>query len=258
MSIKQEINDIRKRAFNLNSAEEYYSLAQCYEDINHFGDPNPYFNNFRRMYLYLKSGVLGYAEAYNNLASIIENHDAIKNNRERAKAYFKLAYELGSEEGKYNYFLTLKQEEYPTCLKLRVTFYGDKIDCDYLSQVIGLVPNTTIYESNKINLYKGARYGNTQWQYEFDFIATLKLEPLVELFKKYFGKKSKVLHKYIYDNELMTRLDVLADINYGSIPSYYMDIEFLSQIVQLNGSIYYYQEYFGGFEKEFSEWEVDG
>lgn len=254
--MEQVINDIRKRAFSLNSGEEYYLLAQCYEDINQFGDPNPYFDDFRRMYFYLKSGLLGYADAYTNLASIIENSDTIKNNRERAKAYFKLAYELGSEEGKYNYFLTLKQEEYPTCLKLRITFYGDKLDCDYLSKLTGLVPNTVIYESNKINLYKGTRYGNTQWQYEFDFMATLKLEPLVELFKEYFGRKIKVLDNYIYDNGLTTRLDIIADINYHNIPSYYMDAEFLSLITQLNGSIYYYQEYFDGFEEEFKEWSV--
>ncbi|WP_313138702.1 hypothetical protein [Myroides sp.] len=251
--MEKVISDCRKRAIGLNFGEEYYYLAQCYEDINQFGDPNPYFDNFRRMYFYLKSGLLGCADAYTNLASIIENSDTIKNNRERAKAYFKLAYELGSEDGKHNYFLILKQEEYPTCLKLRVTFYGDKIDCDYLSKVIGLVPNTAIYESSRISLYKGSRYGNAQWQYEFDFIATLKLEPLVVLFKEYFGRKIKVLGNYIYDNDLTTRIDILADINYHSIPSYYMDTEFLSLISKLNGSIYYYQEYFDGFEEVFKE-----
>ncbi len=54
--MEKVIIDRRKRAIDLNSGEEYYYLAQCYEDINQFGDPNPYFDNFRRILFYLKAG----------------------------------------------------------------------------------------------------------------------------------------------------------------------------------------------------------
>jgi|694.fasta_scaffold02656_8 TPR repeat protein len=107
-------NDIIKRKFEkAKSAEDFYDLAQCYEHVNQFGNPNPYFNNFKRMYWYLKSGNLGFPEAYNNLAFIIEHEleIKIKNRKKRYLEYYKKSYEMGSKLGKENYFLSLKQIE---------------------------------------------------------------------------------------------------------------------------------------------------
>jgi TPR repeat protein len=101
-------NDIIKRKFeNVKSAEDLYDLAQCYEYINQFGNPNPYFNNFRRLYWYLKSGNYGYAEAFNNLGFIIEHELNVKNKNERALKYYKKAFDLGSKLGEENYLLSI-------------------------------------------------------------------------------------------------------------------------------------------------------
>jgi len=99
---------IRNKLKNSNNAEDLYDLAQCYEPINQFGNPNPYFNDFRRMYWYLKAGNKGFAEAYNNLGFIIEHEIKVKNKEQRALDYYKKAYELGSKLGKENYFLSKK------------------------------------------------------------------------------------------------------------------------------------------------------
>ncbi|MBV2165819.1 MAG: hypothetical protein KUL76_04720 [Kaistella sp.] len=103
------IEVIRNKFKNSNNPEELYDLAQCYEPINQFGNPNPYFNNFKRIYWYLKAGIKGYADAYNNLGFIIEHELVIKNKKQRAIEYYRKAYQLGSELGKENYFLSIKE-----------------------------------------------------------------------------------------------------------------------------------------------------
>ncbi len=105
----QTIKETRCKLKDSVKGEDLFNLAQCYEPINQFGNPNPYFNNFRRMYWYLKAGKLGYADAYNNLAFIIEHELYIKNKEKRFIEYYKKASELGSKLGKENYNLSIKQ-----------------------------------------------------------------------------------------------------------------------------------------------------
>lgn len=47
---------------NTGHSSDFYDLAQCYEAIKQFGNPNPYYNNFRRLYWYFKAGQSGYAD----------------------------------------------------------------------------------------------------------------------------------------------------------------------------------------------------
>lgn len=102
----------RFKVTNSKVGVDYYDLAQCYESINQFGNPNPYFNNFRRLYWYFKAANRGYAEAYNNIAFIIEHEmPNVKNKEERALKYYKLSSELGSVLGKENYMLILNKEK---------------------------------------------------------------------------------------------------------------------------------------------------
>lgn len=105
----QTINETRYKLKDSNKGEDLYDLAQCYEAINQFGSPNPHFNNFRCLYWYLKAGKLGYGEAYNNLAFIIEHELNVKNKEKRFIEYYKKARDLGSELGKENYNLSIKQ-----------------------------------------------------------------------------------------------------------------------------------------------------
>lgn len=99
---KEEIALKKQRA----TAEDYYDIAQCYDRINHYGNPNPFFNNYRRLYYYLKSGLMGYGEGFNNLGFIVEHELDVKNGRKRAKEYYHLAAILGSELGIENYELS--------------------------------------------------------------------------------------------------------------------------------------------------------
>lgn len=96
---------------NSGHSSDFYDLAQCYEAINQFGNPNPYYNNFRRLYWYFKAGQSGYADAYNNIGFIIEHEMKIKNQQNRAKEYYKKAYLMGSQLGKENYLLSLNQNQ---------------------------------------------------------------------------------------------------------------------------------------------------
>jgi len=108
--MNEEIKLIREESLLYKKPEKLYDLAQCYEFINQFGNPNPYFNNFKRLYWYLKSGRMGYAESYNNIGYIIEHEMTIKNKKKRYISYYKKAFEMGSELGKENYFLSIENE----------------------------------------------------------------------------------------------------------------------------------------------------
>lgn len=105
------INNQRYKALKSKKGEDYYDLAQCYESVNQFGNPNPYFSNFRRLYWYFKAGRKGYAEAYNNIGFIIEHEMINVRQKEiRALMFYKLSYELGSVLGKENYLLMIKNK----------------------------------------------------------------------------------------------------------------------------------------------------
>ena len=100
--MKTKFEIIRNKALDSNDPESLYDLAQAYDIINQFGNPNPFYNNFRRLYWYLKAGEYGYAEAYNNLAYIIEHELLVKQRLKRALFYYTKAAELGSELGESN------------------------------------------------------------------------------------------------------------------------------------------------------------
>jgi TPR repeat protein len=106
-----EIDLLRQKLIYSNQAKDLYDLAQCYDLINQFGNPNPHFNNFRRLYWYLKSGNMGYSEAFNNLGFIIEHELNINKRNERALKYYKRACQMGSKLGKENYFLSMRQNQ---------------------------------------------------------------------------------------------------------------------------------------------------
>ena len=248
----REIVDSRTRAFSSNSGEAYYNLAQCYDSINQFGDPNPYFDNFRRIFFYLKAGRLGYAEAYNNLANIIEvDMRGIKNYRQRAKMYYKLASDLGSDFGQDNYKLFLKQEEFPTCFKLILTVVGDKLNHKTLSTILKKNPTAFWYKDDDIRKFKYSNGQNqTSWQYEFDFVATLDFNTIANSFKFFLNNKIEEFTDYVVSNSLSTQLDVLVDINYKNVPDLHLDKEFLTTLERVNGTINFVLSLFDGFEDE--------
>lgn len=248
----KEILDSRTKAFSSNSGEAYYALAQCYEDINQFGDPNPYFDNFRRIFFYLKAGHLGYADAYNNLANLIEvDMRNIKNYRQRAKTYYKLASDMGSEFGRENYALFLKQEEFPNSLKLVVTLVGEKLDHQTVTTMLKVNPTAFWSKGDDIRKFKYS-YGNenTSWQYEFSSIETMEFNPIVDLVKTFLGSKTDTLIDYIAQNSLVTYLDVLVDLNYGNMPMLNVNNEFIKIVERLNGTINFRLLYFDGFVDE--------
>lgn len=107
--MKKEILLLRKEALSTMDGEKLYDLAQCYENINQFGNPNPFFSNFKRLYWYFKSAKEGYPEAYNNIGYIIEHEMNVKNKEKRFLYYYKKSSEMGSKLGLENYLLSLKQ-----------------------------------------------------------------------------------------------------------------------------------------------------
>lgn len=249
---KEEELEKREKAFRANTGEEYYDLALYYDEAND-EEPNKY--SFRSLYFYFRAGQLGYADGYNGIGTLISSHDGVKNNITRARDYFKQAIEKGSYCAKLNYFLTLNQEEYPTCLKLVVTVTGDKLDSARFSELVDINPTTSWSKGDDTTRYPySLGRKKTCWQYEFDNLITRDLAPLVDLFKESFGAKVDVISKYIQENDLMMELDVIADINYGIIPSYYMDKEFMGLLVQMNADIDFKQEYFEGFVDDYADW----
>lgn len=101
---------IRKLAY-IGNFEAQYDLAQHYEDSGFWGCPNPYFNNKKRFYWYLKSANNGNGEAFNNLADLFERGDGCIKDLDKSITFYKKAMELGSSLGKKNYKKMLKDFE---------------------------------------------------------------------------------------------------------------------------------------------------
>ncbi len=101
--------ELKNSLLKENTPKSMYDIAQLYDSVNQFGDPNPYLNNFKRLYWYLKSAINGYGEGYNNLAYIIEHELKVKSKIYRALEYYRKASESGSDLGKENYELTKLQ-----------------------------------------------------------------------------------------------------------------------------------------------------
>jgi TPR repeat protein len=93
------LRQIRKLAYN-NDAHAQYDLAQHYEDIGFFGNPNPFFDNSKRFYWYQKAAVNKNAAAHNNLADLFERGDGCSKELNKALEYYKKSMELGDSLGK--------------------------------------------------------------------------------------------------------------------------------------------------------------
>lgn len=106
---KKYLSLLRGAAY-LGNSDAQYDLGQQYEDIGYLGIPNPIYNPKKCVYWYEKACRQNHAEAYNNLARLYEKGEGCEKNIKLAYKLYKKSAELGSELGKKNYKITLKEK----------------------------------------------------------------------------------------------------------------------------------------------------
>lgn len=97
-----------KRSAYSGNVEAQYDLAQQYENISFLGMPNPKYNPKKCIFWYSRACNSGHAEACNNLAALYEMGEGCEKNLEMALSLYEKSASLGSQNGKKNYKIMLK------------------------------------------------------------------------------------------------------------------------------------------------------
>lgn len=104
----EEYVSLLRRSAYLGNPEAQFELGQTYEDINFWGDPTLY-NPKKLFYWYQKACEGNYGEACNSLAHMYELGVVVERDLQKALKLYEKASLLGSDTGKRNYKLMLKQ-----------------------------------------------------------------------------------------------------------------------------------------------------
>ncbi|NHA06098.1 sel1 repeat family protein [Mucilaginibacter sp. HC2] len=98
---------IKKAAYQ-GYVEALFDMGQQYEDVGFLGIPNPLFDPKKCVYWYTKACNKGHAIACNNLSNFYALGDGCQQDFDRALELLKRSAELGSELGKKNYKMKLR------------------------------------------------------------------------------------------------------------------------------------------------------
>lgn len=105
---KTYLTKLRKLAYK-NLAIAQYDLAQHYDSMGFFGDPNPFYDEKKMFYWYNKSVNNGYIFAFNNLADLYERGVGCSKNLNKALELYEAGMKRGDVLAKNN-FKILKKE----------------------------------------------------------------------------------------------------------------------------------------------------
>lgn len=125
-----------------------------------------------------------------------------------------------------------------TKIKLIYTVFGDLLNPNLFTEIANLSPTSfwfkgDIVPNRKVNLTRK----ETCWEYSIDFIQTLYFDDIASLFVQYFNPKLDDIVKYISENNLETKVDIVVEIVDSEKPAIFFDKNFMDMIVKMNGEI---------------------
>lgn len=125
-----------------------------------------------------------------------------------------------------------------TQIKLVFAVFGDLLKPEALSNLVR-IPPTEFW--NKGDLVSSRKKGlvrkETCCEYSTGFIQTLFLEDVVKKFVELINPNLDLLTKYIYENNLETKVDVIVEIENGEKPSLSIDKNLMNFVLKTNGII---------------------
>jgi hypothetical protein len=125
-----------------------------------------------------------------------------------------------------------------TQIKLIFSIYGDLLNAMIVSEITKLQPTEFWSKGDLIpNRKNGLLRKETSWQFSSGFIQTTSFEDVSNPFIESIKPNLDMLAKYISENNLETKVDVVIEILNNEKPSLYIDKNFLEILLRLNGEI---------------------
>jgi hypothetical protein len=124
--------------------------------------------------------------------------------------------------------------------KIKMTFmiFGDLLNPKQFTELTKLSPTSFWSKGDSIpNRKLALTRKETCWEYSFNPIQTLYFDDVGDLFVKYFRSNLEYIVKYIDENKLETKLDVVVQIVNDEKPSIYFNKELLDMVVRMKGEI---------------------
>jgi hypothetical protein len=125
-----------------------------------------------------------------------------------------------------------------TQVKLITSIFGDSLDVEALSEIIGLSPTAFWKKGDQIpNRRQGLLRKETCWEYSFEFIQTLFLDDVYNLFIELIQPNIALVEKYIRENRLETKIFIIIEIINNEEPAIYITKNLMEMLLKLNGEI---------------------
>ena len=125
-----------------------------------------------------------------------------------------------------------------TRIKLIFVIFGDLLNPDLLSMIAKLSPTSFGFKGDAIPDHKrGLTWKETRWEYSFDFVETLYFDDVANLFVKHFSPNHEDIVKYIEQNDLEAKVNIIVETVNDEIPSLPFDKNFMNLVLRMNGEI---------------------
>jgi hypothetical protein len=125
-----------------------------------------------------------------------------------------------------------------TKIKLIFAIFGDLLNPKLFTEIAKLSPTSFWFKGDTIpNRKLGLTRKETCWEFSFDFVHTLYFHDVANLFIKHFSPYVEDIVKYIEENDLKTKVDVVFEIVNDEKPAISFDKNFMGLVIKMNGEI---------------------
>ena len=126
-----------------------------------------------------------------------------------------------------------------------LAIFGDVLDHQELSEIVGLNPSTSWNKGDEI--FHKTRSGQVlklpvvrkeaAWEYSTGPIQTSIFDEMEEYILKIFYDKAQVIRKYVQERKLEIKIDVVVEIEGDTMPSISLSRRFISFLKELDAKI---------------------
>ena len=121
-----------------------------------------------------------------------------------------------------------------TQLRLYLSIFGDGFDINTLSRIAGLSPTDSWYKGEQRRIVRP----ETCWEYDFGgYQVSNDLGEFTEKFKALFSPNADAIAEFIQENDLESKLMIVAYMNKDDMPALYLDKETIRLLGRFNGWI---------------------
>jgi hypothetical protein len=125
-----------------------------------------------------------------------------------------------------------------TRVKIIFTIFGDALNPEIIGSALKLTPSAFWFKGDLVpNRKNGLVRKETCWEYSIGFIETLFLEDVSNELISVLSPNLDFLIKYINDNNLETKVDIVVEIVNAEIPCLFIDKNLMGTILKINGEI---------------------